>query len=108
MHAVLVDRNQQYRVAPGDRLTIALDTSLEEGATVIFDRVCYLSGDQPKVGSPYVKGASVVAKVLRQNLKGPKLIVQKFKRRKNYRRRVGHRSHYTELLIESILPDPEG
>ncbi len=102
MHAVLVDRNQQYRVSPGDRLTIPLDVSLEEGASVTFDKVCFLGGDKPKVGTPYVKGASVVAKVLRQNLKGPKVIVQKFKRRKNYRRRVGHRSPFTELLIESI------
>ena len=102
MHAVLVDRNQQYRVAPGDRLTIALDVRLEEGATVTFDKVCFLGGDQPKVGTPFVEGASVVAKVLRQELKGPKLVVQKFKRRKNYRRRTGHRSRYTELLIESI------
>ena len=102
MHAILVDRNQQHRVAPGDRLTIHLDASLEEGATVTFDRVCYLGGDQPKVGKPYVAGASVVARVLRQNLKGPKVFVQKIKRRKNYRRRTGYRSRYTELLIESI------
>ncbi len=102
MHAVLADRNKQYRVATGDRLLIDLNTSLEPGSEITFDKVCFLGGDDPKIGEPFVEGASVTAKVLRQEVKGPKLIIQKFKRRKNYRRRTGFRARYTEILIEAI------
>ena len=102
MHAVLADRNQQHRVAAGDRLLIDLDASLEPGAEITFDKICFVGGDEPKIGDPFVEGASVTAKVLRQEVKGPKMVVQKFKRRKNYRRRIGFRARYTEILIEAI------
>jgi len=102
MHAVVEDRNLQYRVAAGDRLLIALDGSLDEGATVTFDKVCLVTGSEPKIGTPYVDGASVKATVVRNQVKGPKLIVQKFKRRKGYRKRTGFRARFTEIRIDSI------
>ncbi len=102
MHAVVEDRKQQYRVAQGDRVMIALNRSLEEGSTLTLDKVCLITGESPRIGTPYVDGAKVTAKVLRVEVKGPKLIVQKIRRRKNSRRRTGFRARYTEIQIESI------
>ncbi len=102
MHAVLEDRNQQYRVAQGDRVLIALNSEVEVGSIVTFDKVCLVTGDAPKIGTPYVEGASVTAKILKNEVKGPKLVIGKFKRRKNYRRRTGFRARYTEVQIEAI------
>lgn len=106
MYAVLEDRNQQYRVQSGDRILIALQRDLAPGEPLTFDRVCVLGagdGAEAQVGTPYVDGASVSAKVVRQDVKGPKLIVQKMRRRKNHRKRTGFRARYTEIEIESIV-----
>ena len=105
MFAVVDDRNQQFRAVPGHKVLIALQKSLEPGSTITFDKVCLVGagdgGGDPKIGTPHVAGASVTAKVLRE-VAGPKLVIQKFKRRKNQRRRTGFRAHYTEIQIESI------
>ena len=103
MYAIVDDRNQQYRVSPGDKLCIALRSDLEKGATLTFDRVCMVGGgdEQAKLGSPYVGGVSVTATVLGTS-KGPKIYVQKFKRRKNHRRRTGFRARFTQIQVESI------
>ena len=101
MFAVVDDRNQQFRAVPGQKLLIALQKSLEPGSTLTFDKICLVGGDNPRIGTPHVKGASVTAKVLGTTA-GPKLVVQKFKRRKNQRRRTGFRAHYTEIQIEAI------
>jgi large subunit ribosomal protein L21 len=102
MYAVVDDRNQQYRVTPGDRIQIHLLNSLAEGDTVTFDRVCLVGGEgQGRVGTPFVSGASVTAKVVRQ-VKGPKVIICKFRKRKNSRRRTGFRARYTVVQIEAI------
>lgn len=102
MIAVLDDRSSQYRVASGERVLIDLNDELNVGDTVTFDRVCLVTGDAPKIGTPFVDGATVTAKVTRQDVKGPKLIIQKFKRRKNHRKRTGFRARFTEIQIESI------
>lgn len=102
MYAVLDDRNQQYRVSPGDHLQIHLRRGAAEGDTLTFDKVCVVGGDGPgKVGTPFVQGATVTAKVLRQ-IKGAKVTIGKFKKRKNSRRRTGFRAQYTLVQIESI------
>ena len=102
MYAVIEDRNQQYRVAPGDRVQIALRQDLEPGAAVSFDKVCAVGGEgEGRVGAPYVDGA-VVSAVVVGTVKGPKLRIQKFRRRKNSRKRTGFRARYTEVRIESI------
>jgi large subunit ribosomal protein L21 len=101
MYAVIDDRNQQHRVSPGDRVKVAYRADAEPGAELTFDRVCLVGGDQPRIGTPYVDGASVTATVI-GNGKGPKLIVQKFRRRKGYRRRTGSRSRFTEVQIEQV------
>lgn len=98
MFAVVDDRNQQYRVQPGDRIKIHLRSNAAEGDTLTFDKVC-LVGD--RIGTPFVSGASVTAKVVRQ-MKGPKVIICKFRKRKNSRRRTGFRAKYTVVQIEAI------
>jgi large subunit ribosomal protein L21 len=101
VYAVFIDRNQQYRVAPGDRVMLALQRSLEPGDEIAFDRVCAVGGDEPRLGTPFVDGARVTATVIGE-VKGPKLTVQKFRRRKNYRRRTGFRARYTEVRIDAV------
>jgi len=100
MYAVIATGGKQYRVAEGDNLRVEkLDG--EQGDTVVFDRVLMLGGDDPIVGKPVVPGAKVQATIVAQD-RAKKIIVFKFRRRKNYRRKQGHRQPYTELLVTSI------
>ncbi|MEZ5963383.1 MAG: 50S ribosomal protein L21 [Planctomycetota bacterium] len=100
-YAIFVDRTQQYRVSPGERVRLAYNPQWQPQASVTFDDVCAVGGEAPRIGAPYVAGASVTAKVVGE-VAGPKLVVQKFRRRKNSRRRTGFRAKYTEVRIESI------
>jgi large subunit ribosomal protein L21 len=100
MFAIVKTGGKQYRVAVGDNITVErLDG--EVGADISLDNVLALGGDAPKVGTPIVAGASVKAKILQQP-RGTKVIVFKKKRRKNYRRKRGHRQELTVLKIEEI------
>lgn len=101
MYAVVDDRNQQFRAEPGQRVQLPHNESWEPGASLTFDKVCLITGDQAKIGAPYVDGVSVTATVV-GDVKGPKLVIQKVRRRKNYRRRTGFRAQYTEVRIEAI------
>jgi large subunit ribosomal protein L21 len=104
MYAVLDDRNQQYRVAAGDRIKIHLNQDCNEGDTLTFDKICALGGDEGsagRVGTPFVEGATVTAKVMR-HVKAPKVIIGKFRRRKSSRKRIGFRAQYTMVQIEAI------
>jgi large subunit ribosomal protein L21 len=102
MYAVVDDRNQQYRVQPGDRIKIHLRNGVAEGETVTFDKVCCVGGEgKGRVGTPFVQGVSVTGKVVRQ-MKGPKVVICKFRKRKNSRRRTGFRARFTEIQIEAI------
>lgn len=101
MEAIIRDSGQQFRVKKGQ--TIEVDyRDAEPGSTLEFPEVLYVWTDgETRVGTPLVKGARVVAKVLGE-ARGPKLIVMDFRRRKNSRRRVGHRQSYTRVQIEDI------
>ncbi len=106
MYAVVDDRNQQYRVQPGDRIQIHLRAGVAEGDPVTFDKVClvgHLGGGEGagRVGTPFVAGATVTGKVVRQ-LKGPKVIIGKYRKRKNSKRRTGFRAQFTVVQIEAI------
>ena len=101
MYAVVDDRNQQFRAEPGKRVQIPFDESLEPGASVKFEKVCLVTGDNSQIGAPFCEGVSVTAKVIGM-VKGPKLVIQKIRRRKNSRRRTGFRARFTEVQIESI------
>ena len=101
MYAVVKIKNQQFRVSPDLKLQVPLLDS-EVGDTLEFDEVLMLSdGDEIKVGAPTVDGASVAAEVLGHG-RSRKIIVFKKKRRKNYRRKNGHRQQYTEIRITGI------
>lgn len=101
MHAVIRTGGKQYRVAEGDVLRVE-KLATEEGTTVELDEVLLISdGEQVKVGTPLVDGGTVTAAV-QSHGRADKIEVIKFKRRKKYRRKQGHRQGYTELLITAI------
>lgn len=101
MYAIIETGGKQYRVQQGDVLYIE-KLPVEEGSTVTFDKVLLLSKDGEVVtGTPYIAGASVTAKVEKQG-KAKKIIVYKYKAKKNYRRKQGHRQPYTKVTIEAI------
>jgi len=101
MYAVIVTGGKQYRVQQGDRLRVER-LAAEEGAKVEFDKVLMIGeGENVKVGTPYVAGGKVSATVTAQG-RGDKIKVVKFKRRKNYLRRRGHRQDYTEVVIDKL------
>ena len=100
MYAVFKTGGKQYKVAQGDKLKIE-KLAVNVGETVTFDEVLLVGGDAIKVGAPLVAGAKVEAKVVAQD-RGKKIVVFKFRRRKNYRRKNGHRQPFTALEITGI------
>jgi large subunit ribosomal protein L21 len=98
LQAIIQDRGRQYLVDQGQSLLVDHIASAEPGSTHVFEKVL-LAGE--RVGAPFVDGAAVEARV-DAHVKGPKLIVQKFKRRKDYRRKHGHRQTYTRVTITRI------
>lgn len=103
MYAIIDDRGHQYRVQQGNRIDVQLMDLTEGQSTVEFNRVLLVgdTGGAAKIGAPSVAGAKVTAKIL-EELKGDKIVIQKFRRRKNYRRKTGHRQRYLRVEIESI------
>lgn len=103
MYAIIKDGGHQYRVENGRRLHVQLRDDVEKGAVVRFDQVCLIGGEgEPKVGKPFVAGASVEAKVVEPVRKARKVIILKYRRRKNSQRRNGHRQKFTEVEITAI------
>jgi len=101
MYAIIRALGHQFRVQKGDTVRLPL-MDVEPGATVTFDEVLLTSdGETIKAGAPLVANASVQAEVIGQ-AKGEKIYVFKFKRRKNYRRKTGHRQKYTEVRITDV------
>jgi large subunit ribosomal protein L21 len=102
MYAIIADSGRQFRVEPGQILDIDYRDASTTDDTLTFDRVLAVGSDQGlRLGTPTVAGASVTAKVLGVE-KGDKIYIQKFRRRKNYDRRTGHRQLYTRVRIDSI------
>ena len=100
MYAVIETGGKQYKVQQGDVVFIEkLDA--EEGAAVTFDKVLVVGGDDLKVGAPYVEGATVTATALKQG-KAKKIIVYKYKPKKGYHKKQGHRQPYTKVEITAI------
>ena len=101
MYAIIDDRGQQLKVEEGQELEIDLHEA-SAGDEIVFDRVLAISGDDGvQLGKPTLDGASVSAVVLGAS-QGPKLVVRKFRKRKNSRRKTGHRQMYTRVQIASI------
>jgi large subunit ribosomal protein L21 len=100
MYAVIETGGKQYKVSEGDVLFIEKLEAVE-GDAVKFDKVLAVSGDETVFGTPVVEGASVDAKVLAQG-KAKKVIVFKYKPKKGYKKKQGHRQPFTKVVIEKI------
>ena len=101
MYAVIETGGKQYKVSEGDTIFVE-KLGVEEGEAVTFDKVLIVGNDDKiTVGTPAVDGASVEGKVLK-NGKGKKIYVFKMKRKKNYRRKIGHRQPFTKIEITKI------
>ncbi len=100
MYAIIATGGKQIRVEEGRYVDVE-KLPAEEGATVEFDQVLLVSGEETKIGAPTIAGAKVVGKVMSQ-WKGPKVIVYKMRPKKHYRKKRGHRQPYTRVMIESI------
>lgn len=101
MYAIVKTGGKQYKVAQGDVLFVE-KLEANEGDIVTLDQVLAVAGENGlTVGAPVVEGATVTAKVVAQG-KAKKVIVYKYKAKKDYRRKQGHRQPYTKLVIESI------
>lgn len=101
MHAIIETGGKQYKVTEGDTLFIE-KLAGEAGENVTFDKVlAVIDGDKITVGTPVVEGAKVDASVVK-NGKGKKVIVFKYKPKKGYRRKQGHRQPYTKVTIGKI------
>ena len=101
MYAIIESCGRQYKVAEGD-VVFFEKLDAEEGKKVTFDKVILVSNDKKiEVGAPYVKGIKVEGKVVSHG-KGKKILVYKYKEKKNYRRTQGHRQPYTKVEITKI------
>ena len=100
MFAIIKTGGKQYKVSEGDVIKVE-KIEAEAGDKIEFDQVLIVAGDDVKVGSPVVEGAKVSAEVLDQK-KDKKIVIFKFKAKKNYRKKKGHRQPYTLVKIEKI------
>lgn len=101
MYAIIKDSGKQFKVEEGQQLEVDFRDA-EPGTKIEFDSVLALSDDDGlKFGQPILDGASVTAEVV-ETIKGPKITVVKFRRRKNSKRKTGHRQKYTKVRIEKI------
>ena len=102
MYAIVRDGSSQLRVEKGAKVRLALRAEAEPGSVVDLTDVLLIgSGDDVRIGTPLVAGAKVTARVTGEG-KGKKLIVYRYRRRKNSDKKRGHRQHFTDAVIESI------
>ena len=100
MYAIIKTGGKQYKVEKGDEFRVEkLDANV--GDTVVFDEVYAIGGDSLTVGTPLVEGQAVSAEVLEQG-KGDKVVIYKYKAKKDYRRKNGHRQPYTLVKVTGI------
>ena len=101
MYAIIQDSGRQFKVTSGDRISI--DRKFEPAEkSLTFDQVLLVGGEgQPRIGQPMVAGATVTAEILGPK-NGPKIDIIKYKRRKGYHKKIGHKQKYTEVRITAI------
>jgi len=100
MYAIIETGGKQIKVEEGQAIFVE-KVDAAEGETFTFDKVLFVGGEDVKVGSPFVEGATVTAKVEKQG-REKKLVVFKYKAKKNYRKKQGHRQPFTKLVVETI------
>ena len=104
MYAIVEINGQQFKAEEGKKLFVNHIKDAEEGKTVEFDKVLLLDNEGTvTVGAPTVSGAKVVAEVVNPLVKGDKVIVFKMKRRKDERKRNGHREQFTQVVVKSVI-----
>ncbi|MCH5302466.1 MAG: 50S ribosomal protein L21 [Prevotella sp.] len=104
MYVIVEIQGQQFKAEQGKKLYVHHIKDVEAGNTVEFDKVLLVDADGAvKVGTPTVEGAKVVCEVVNPLVKGDKVIVFKMKRRKDSRKRNGHREQFTQLEIKSLI-----
>ena len=104
MYAIVEIMGQQFKVEQGQKLYVNRIKDAEEGKTVEFDKVLLVdNGGVVTVGAPTVEGAKVVVEVVNPLVKGEKVIVFKMKRRKDSRKKNGHRAQFTEVTIKEVI-----
>jgi len=102
MYAIVESGGFQFSVKEGDKIrTPKLNVGPKE--KLVLEKVLFIGGEEPKVGTPYVPGAQVEAEVIGPG-RSPKIVVFKKKKRVKYRRTRGHRQDFTELRIDRIIP----
>jgi large subunit ribosomal protein L21 len=102
MYAIFEDGSHQFRVSEGDRLVVDRRAG-ELGSELVFPKVLLVAGSgEPVIGAPLVEGARVEAKIVRQ-FRDKKIVIQKFRRRKNMRRRNGHRQPQTMIQVTHVI-----
>jgi large subunit ribosomal protein L21 len=102
MYAVIEDSGTQFKVSEGDIIRVDLREMPEDSTSIEFDRVLLLGGEgEPKIGTPRLDGAKVTADVLTE-VRGEKITIIKFRRRKGYRRKKGHRQRFLRVRITGI------
>jgi large subunit ribosomal protein L21 len=100
MYAIIETGGKQIKVEAGQEIYVE-KVNAEAGDTVTFDKVLFVGGDDSKVGVPFVEGATVTAKVEKQG-RAKKITVFKYKAKKNYHKKQGHRQPYTKLTVDAI------
>ena len=104
MYVIVEINGQQFKAEEGKKLFVHHIKDVEAGQTVEFDKVLLVDKDGAiTVGAPTVEGAKVVVEVVNPLVKGDKVIVFKMKRRKDYRKKNGHRAQFTEVSIKSVI-----
>ncbi len=104
MYAIVEINGQQFKVEEGKKLFVHHIKDAEQGKTVEYDKVLLIDNDGTvTVGAPTVEGAKVVVEVVNPLVKGDKILVFKMKRRKDERRHIGHRSHFTEVEVKQVI-----
>ncbi|MDR2170814.1 MAG: 50S ribosomal protein L21 [Planctomycetaceae bacterium] len=103
MYAIFEKGNHQFKAEINKKITIDYQSDLQPGAKIEFDNVLVVNdGENIKIGTPKINNAKVIGEVI-SNVKGPKLIIAKFRRRKNSKRKTGHRQIYTLVKINEIV-----
>ena len=104
MYAIVEINGQQFKAETGKKLYVNHMKDVEAGKTVEFDKVLLVDNEGAvTVGAPTVEGAKVVVEVVNPLVKGEKVIVFKMKRRKDYRKKNGHRQQFTEVEVKSVI-----
>jgi large subunit ribosomal protein L21 len=104
MYAIIEESGGQRKVVQGDEILVDLveGGQAAAGKAIKFDKVLLIGGEAAKIGAPYVAGASVTGEIIEPVVMGEKLVIQKFRTKKNYRRRTGHRQRYTKVRVTAI------